>query len=58
MLVTSAVFQSAIGPYVAVAVTGSITHAVAAVATFASVIGAGLHSHSIDLGGDTFARPF
>ena len=31
MLVTAAVFQSTIGPYVVVAVTGSVSHADAAV---------------------------
>ncbi len=38
MLVTAAVFQSAIEPYVVVAVTGLVTHAVAAAATFALVM--------------------
>jgi hypothetical protein len=38
MLVTAAVFQSAIGPYVAVAVTGLVTHAAAAAAMFAFVM--------------------
>ncbi len=40
MLVTAAVFQSAIGPYVVVAVTGSVSHTVAAVPMFASVMAA------------------
>ena len=38
MLVTAAVFQSAIGPYVVVAVTGSVSQAVAAVPMFALVM--------------------
>jgi hypothetical protein len=38
MLVTAAVFQSAIEPYVFVAVTGSVTHAVAAAAMFVLVM--------------------
>jgi hypothetical protein len=38
MLVTAAVFQSAIEPYVVVAVTGLVTHAVAAAAMFALVM--------------------
>jgi hypothetical protein len=37
MLVTAAVFQSAIGPYVVVAVVGLVSHAVAAVSMFALV---------------------
>ena len=36
MFVTAAVFQSAIGPYVVAAVTGSVSHANAAVPMFAS----------------------
>jgi hypothetical protein len=40
MLVTAAVFQSAIGPYVVVAVVGLVSHAVAAVPMFASVMAA------------------
>ena len=35
MLVTAAVFQSAIGPYVVVALAGSVTHADTAVPMFA-----------------------
>ena len=38
MLVTAAVFQSAIGPYVVCAVLGSVTHPVTAVPRFASVM--------------------
>jgi hypothetical protein len=38
MLVTAAVFQSAIGPYCDLAVTGSVTHALAAAAMFALVM--------------------
>ncbi len=38
MLVTAAVFQSAIGPYVVVALAGSVSHAVAAVLMFAFVM--------------------
>ena len=38
MLVTAAVFQSPIGPYVVVAVLGLVTHAVTAVRMFASVM--------------------
>jgi hypothetical protein len=38
MLVTAAVFQSAIGPYCDLAVTGLVTHAVAAAAMFAFVM--------------------
>ena len=38
MLVTAAVFQSAIGPYVVVAVVGLVSHAVTAVFKFASVM--------------------
>ena len=38
MLVTAAVFQSAIGPYVVVAVVGLVSHAVAAVPMFVLVM--------------------
>ncbi len=38
MLVTAAVFQSAIGPYVVVAVTGLVSHAVTAVKMFVLVM--------------------
>ncbi len=38
MLVTAAVFQSAIGPYVVVAVVGLVPHAVAAVLMFVLVM--------------------
>jgi hypothetical protein len=38
MLVTAAVFQSAIGPYVVVAAVGSLTHAITAVFKFVSVM--------------------
>ncbi len=38
MVVTVAVFQSAIGPYVVVAVVGSVSHSVAAVPMFALVM--------------------
>ena len=38
MLVTAAVFQSAIGPYVVVAVVGSVSHAVTAVPMFVLVM--------------------
>jgi hypothetical protein len=38
MLVTAAVFQSVIEPYVVVAVTGSVTHALAAAAMFEFVM--------------------
>ncbi len=38
MLVTAAVFQSTIGPYVVVAVVGLVAHAVTAVAKFALVM--------------------
>ena len=38
MLVTAAVSQSAIGPYVAVAVVGLVTHAITAVFKFVSVM--------------------
>ena len=38
MLVTAAVSQSAIGPYVVVAVVGLVTHAITAVFKFASVM--------------------
>jgi hypothetical protein len=40
MLVTAAVFQSVIGPYVVVAVVGLVTHAITAVFKFASVMAA------------------
>ena len=38
MLVTAAVFQSAIDPYVVVAVVGLVTHAITAVFKFVSVM--------------------
>ncbi len=38
MLVTAAVFQSAIGPYVVVAVVGLVSHAITAVFKFVSVM--------------------
>ena len=38
MVVTADVFQSAIGPYVVVAVVGSVTHAITIVFKFASVM--------------------
>ncbi len=42
MLVTAAVFQSAIGPYVVVAVVGLVSHAITAVFKFPLVMGLGV----------------